>query len=174
VLKAPDHPPLTVTTSGQTHIVVGRRFPTDVSNGEYVNILGTISDGVITAHGIGVGLDERAGTSKPGRRLLFSGTVTDLGAHGFTVITSGGRRIRAVVPNRGAAVIVFRARPDMLSIGQPAVVFGRAGTRMALGIIQLPTISLSTAGSHRVQPHGCSTPAITTAYLTAAGAPGAP
>jgi hypothetical protein len=138
VIKTASGQPVTVTTTATTKVTASGALLGDITDGAAVLVAGTGSDGTITADLVFV--NGPASLNIPGT-VTVRGTVSDATTAGFTVLTSGGTRVR-VTTSGGTSVTVFHASLGQLQAGGSTVVIGRAGpdgTLSALGVVQPPT-----------------------------------
>lgn len=156
---------ITVTTTKGTRLTASGALPGDITDGAAVVVAGTGSGGTIAADYVVVG--SRPSLTVPGV-VTVTGTVSDAGAAGFTVVTSAGTRVR--VTTSGATVVtVFHASPGQLQAGARTIALGYArpdGTLSALAVLQPPGWP---AGAHAsMTVHGCSRGAISHAIMALA------
>jgi hypothetical protein len=138
VIKTASGQPVTVTTTATTKVTASGALLGEITDGAAVLVAGTGSDGTITADLILV--NGPASLNIPGT-VTVRGTVSDVTAAGFTVITSGRTRVR-VTTSDGTSVTVFQASLGQLQVGGGTVVIGRPGPDgllSALGVVQPPT-----------------------------------
>jgi hypothetical protein len=154
-----------VTTTENTRLTASGALLGDITDGATVVAAGTGSGGAIPADYVVVG--SRPSLTVPGI-VTVTGTVTDAGAAGFTVVTSAGTRVR--VTTSGATIVtVFRARLGQLQSGARTIALGYArpdGTLSGIAILQPPGWP---AGAHAsMAVHGCSRGAINHAIMALA------
>ena len=162
VIKTASGQPVTVTTTATTKVTASGALLGDITDGAAVLVAGTGSNGTITADLVFV--NGPASLNIPGT-VTVRGTVSDVTTAGFTVITSGGTRVR-VTTSGGTSVTVFHASLGQLQAGGSTVVIGRAGPDgmlSALGVVQPPTWP---GGAHTsVSMRNCSPASINHAIM---------
>jgi hypothetical protein len=162
VIKTASGQPVTVTTTATTKVTASGALVGDITDGAAVLVAGTGSDGTITADLVLV--NGPASLNIPGT-VTVRGTVSEVTTAGFTVITSGGTRVR-VATSGGTSVTLFQASLGQLQAGGSTVVIGRAGpdgTLSALGVVQPPTWP---SGAHTsVSMRNCSPASINHAIM---------
>jgi hypothetical protein len=156
---------VTVTTTKSTRLTASGALLGDITDGAAVVAAGTGSGGTIAADYVVVG--SRPSLTVPGI-VTVTGTVSDAGAEGFTVVTSAGTPVR-VTTSGATAVTVFRARPGQLQNGARTIALGYArpdGTMSGIAVLQPPGWP---AGAHAsITVHGCSRGAISHAIMALA------
>jgi hypothetical protein len=159
----------TVTTSRATDVNVVGAPLSDIANGQRAAVVGRRSRGEVAARVVNVGIPPHATLPAGAPLVAIAGTVTHAASGGFTLVTRAGAHIRVTTSNwtnvvlSGATLSQFRIGADILAIGHA----GSAGTLAAGGVSQVPHLP-SQAHFRVTQTNGCSTSAITTAYLAAA------
>ena len=91
VIKTASGQPVTVTTTATTFVSMSGPLLSDITDGASVMVRGYSSDGTIAAAIVTVGQPFSA-VNPPGF-VPVQGTVSDAGAAGFTLVTSGGTRV---------------------------------------------------------------------------------
>lgn len=162
VIKTASGQPVTVTTTATTKVTASGALLGDITDGAAVLVAGTGSDGTIIADLVLV--NGPASLNIPGT-VTVRGTASDVTTAGFTVITSGGTRVRATTSG-GTSVTVFHASLGQLQVGGSTVVIGRPGPHgmlSALGVVQPPTWP---GGAHTsVSMRNCSPASINQAIM---------
>ena len=166
VIKTASGQPVTVTTTATTKVTASGALVGDITDGATVLVAGTGSDATIMADLVLV--NGPASLNIPGT-VTVRGTVSDAATAGFTVITSGGTRVR-VTTSGGTSVTVFHASLGQLQADGSTVVIGRAGPDgmlSALGVVQPPTWP---SGAHTsVSMRNCSPASIDHAIMALGG-----
>jgi len=146
---------VTLTTTASTFAAMSGALLGDIRNGAPVRATGYSSDGTIEALIVatapsGASL-EQTHPSLPGG-VTVQGTVTDAGAAGFTVVTSGGTRV-PVTTSDYTTVTVLNVSPGQLQPGTVTVALGFSGangTLSARAIVQpMIGVVLSPSGTQR-------------------------
>lgn len=158
VIKTASGQLVTVTTTATTRLAASGALLGDITDGAAVTVAGTSSDGTLTADFVVVGTNPPSLTI-PGI-VTVRGTVSDAGAAGFTVVTSGGTRV-PVTTSGATAVTVSHASLSQLQAGGRTMAIGyagRDGTLSARAVVQPPSWP---AGAHAtVSVRNCSSTAI--------------
>lgn len=164
VIKTASGQLVTVTTTEPTFVGISGALLGDVTDGESVAVLGPRSGGTIEAVMVSVGpLPSGGPTAAPPGPNVVQGTVTDMTAVGFTVVTSGGARV-PVATSHVTVVTVRNATLSELRDGATTFAVGRAGpgrTLSAKAVWQL--LKLPSGGQFHVSAHGCSPSSIASA-----------
>jgi hypothetical protein len=144
VIKTASGQPVTVTTTAVTKVDESGAFGAlrgDITNGASVTVAGPSSDGTIAA----VLIEDRAQQhpEPPPGMVVVRGTVSDVSASGFTVVTSGGTRV-PVTTSGDTVVSLAKTNLGQLSAGATTIALGYAGpdgtlsARVIMAILQLP------------------------------------
>jgi hypothetical protein len=167
VIKTASGQPVTVTTTASTFLAEAGPLLADITDGASVTVGGPSSNGTISAYFVTIGNPAQHHPQVPPGFAVAKGTVSDASTAGFTVITSGGTRVR-VATSSDTVVTVPNVRPDQLPIGALAFALGHAGpdgtlTARAVAVIQpLPQGNLHVNVQARVK--NCSAASIDDAF----------
>jgi hypothetical protein len=145
VVKTAGGQPVTVTTTAATFVAVSGPLLSDITDGAPVMVRGPSSHGRIAAAIVTVGPPFSA-VNPPGF-VPVQGTVADLGAGGFTLITAGGTRV-PVTTSGDTLVVVPHARLDQLPAGASVFAVGQAGPDGTLSARGVAAITQLPSGPH--------------------------
>jgi hypothetical protein len=163
VIVAASGQPVTVTTTASTMVNVAAAPLSDIIDGASVTVSGRSSDGAIAAFGVTIG-GPRGPAAHPGDVLVAQGTVADASTAGFTVLTSGGARVRVTISSDtvvhmvDASLVQLQAGATINAVGY----LEPDATLSAIAVVQPPP------GVHmtlKVVP-GCSPASIDNAITT--------
>jgi hypothetical protein len=142
VIKTSGGVPITVTTSPDTAEHDADASPDLITDGTPVTVLGHGSADAIAATKIGVGRPTGPATLYvPPGFVAAQGTVADAGAGGFTVVTSGGTRVRVTRSTGTVIALLGQGTLSQLRIGETVVAIGSAekdGSLAAMEVVQVP------------------------------------
>jgi hypothetical protein len=172
VLETASGQPVTVTTTASTFMTVSGPLLGDITDGASVMVRGYRSGGMIAAAIVTVGQPFSA--VNPAGFVPVEGTVTDATTAGFTLVTSGGTRIR-VTTSGDTLVIVPHAGPGELPAGAAIAAVGLAGPGQTLAAQGVAAITQLGPGKPHlsVSLKGCSPSSITAALAAMSVAPAA-
>jgi hypothetical protein len=152
---------VTVTTSASTSVAMSGPLLSDVTDGAAVMVRGHRSGGMIAAAVVTVGQPFSA-VNPPGF-VPVQGTVSDASTAGFTLVTSGGTRVR-VTTSGGTLVVVPHASLGQLQAGARIFAVGLAGPDGTLSARGVAAVSQLRSGPHlSVSVKDCSPSSITEA-----------
>lgn len=162
------------STTGSTKVTVAGALLGDITDGAPVIALGPRSGGTVKAVSVTVGLPPVGSGGKgslkqtpPPGWVSVRGTVADAGSAGFSVVTSGGSRVR-VATSGSTFVVVPRASLSQLQSGVVTVVVGYLAGHLklsALGVVQEPPGSIQV--HLNVGTRGCSQASLASAIAAA-------
>jgi hypothetical protein len=188
VLKIPGGHRMTVTTRASS--TISRQVPGsvgEVTDGAYVVVFGTTSDGRLAAKDVNIGANplpmpagrdgqprSRSGHRRGIPRGLAIGTVSGVRAGGFTVVMGGSIDVPVTTSGSTAVLRLTGASVSQLRIGELTDAFGSAGPH---GTLAASTVEQGSQLPHldrggtiaRLHSQGCSPAAITTAALFTGG-----
>ena len=124
VIKTASGQPVTVTTTASTLMFMSGPLLTDIADGASVMVHGHSSGGTFAAAIVTVGQPFSA--VNPAGFAAVQGTVADASTAGFTLVTSGGGRVR-VATSGDTLVVVPHATPGQLQAGATIFTIGHAG-----------------------------------------------
>jgi hypothetical protein len=165
--------PVTVTTTPSTRANLFAAPLTDITDGTSVTVIGPSSNGTIAADRVSVGkfpqaaatfrLHAPAGSKvhTPPGTVAVHGTVSDVSAAGFTLITPDGTQVR-VTTSSATDVVVAHASLSQLQTGATTIAYGYAGPDGTLSAVAV----LQGLGG-QLSVHGCSPASIDNAITTA-------
>jgi hypothetical protein len=181
VIKTASGQPVTVTTTAATFVSMSGALRADIRDGAPVMVRGLRSGGAIAAVIVTVGPGFSA--VNPHAFVPVQGTVADASTAGFTLVTSGGTRVR-VTTYADTLVVVPHASLGQLQPGTTIFAVGQAepdGTlsaRAVAAVSQLPPglpagvhapaavhLHISVHATARGHAHLCSPTAIAAALL---------
>jgi len=181
VINTASGQPVTVTTTASTFVSMSGALRSDIRDGAPVMVRGPRSGGTIAAVIVTVG-PRFSAVASPGF-VPVKGTVSDASSAGFTVVTSGGTRVR-VTTSGDTLVVVPHASLGQLQHGATIFAVGHAGPDGTLSAQAVAAVSQlppgvpagvhPPAGAHlhiSVHAHvgghvpGCSPSAIAAALL---------
>jgi hypothetical protein len=170
VIETASGQPVTVTTTASTFLTTSGPLLGDISDGASVMVRGYSSGGMIAAAIVTVGQPFSA--VNPTGFVPVQGTVTDATTAGFTLVTSGGTRIR-VTTSGDTLVIVPHASPGELPAGAAIVAVGPAGPDRTLAAQGVAAITQLGPGNPHlsVSLKDCSPSSITEALAAISAAP---
>ena len=170
---------VTVTTAASTRATVAGALLGDITDGAPVIVIGPRSGARIAAASVTVGPPPGGTGGKGTLRVtpppgwaVAQGTAADAGTAGFTIVTSGGGRVRATTSG-GTFVVVPHASLGQLRSGVTTVAVGHAGpdgTLAALGVLQQPPGPMQV--HFNVAVRGCPPASIAHALAAALGSGG--
>jgi hypothetical protein len=168
VIKTATGKPVTVTTTASTMVNIAAAPLSDITDGASVTVAGR-RDGVaiaaFAAFGVVIG-GPRLPPTHPAGVLVTQGTVADAGTAGFTIVTSGGTRVR-VTTSSDTVVHVVHASLGQLQAGATINAVGYLGPDATLSAIAVgqppPGTSMTFAAG------GCSPASIDNAMSRALG-----
>jgi hypothetical protein len=170
VIKTASGQPVTVTKTASTMVNISAAPLSDVTDGAPVTVTGHSSGGTIAAFNVNVGTP-RSGklelTTPPGS-VAVQGTVSGASTAGFTVVTSGGTRVR-VTTSDDTVVNVVHASLSQLQAGATIIAVGYArpdGTLPAMAVVQPPP---GARGFRVLAVPGCSPASINSAITRTLG-----
>ena len=172
VIKTASGQSVTVTATASTMASISAAPLSDISDGATVTVVGHSSDGTIAAKSVNVGSPFRQPVSgsmtfrlRPGMAGAY-GTVSDVSAAGFTVVTSGGTRV-PVTTSGGTTVRVFHASLSQLRPGASTIAAGYIGAGGTLSAIVVLQPQPGLAGHMHLDLEGCTPTSIGQAYTSA-------
>jgi hypothetical protein len=165
VIKMGSGQPVTVTTTASTGVNIAAAPLTDIIDGASVTVSGTSADGTIAALSVSIGGPRRPPTH-PATILVAQGTVADAGTAGFTVLTSGGTRVR-VTTSSDTVVHVVRASLGQLQADASTSAVGYLGPHATLSAIAIGQPPPGTGTTY--DAGGCSPASINNAMTSALG-----
>jgi hypothetical protein len=124
VVKTASGQPVTVTTTASTFMFVSGPLLSDITDGASVMVHGHGSAGTFAAAIVTLGQPFSA--VNPAGFAAIQGTVADASTAGFTLVTSGGGRVR-VTTSGGTLVVIPHASPGQLPAGATIFTVGHAG-----------------------------------------------
>jgi len=124
VIKTASGQPVTVTTTASTFVSMSGALLSDITDGASVMVRGHSSDGTIAAAIVTVGPPFSA-VNPPGF-VPVQGTVSGASTAGFTLVMSGGSRVR-VTTSGSTVVVVPHAGLGQLPAGGTTFAVGHAG-----------------------------------------------
>ena len=170
VIKTASGHPVTVTTTASTAVNMSGPLLSDITDGASVMVRGSSSGGTINAAIVTVGQPFSA-VNPPGF-VPVRGTVSGASTAGFTLVTSGGSRVR-VTTSGDTLVIVPHASLGQLKDGTTVFALGQAGPRGTLTARGVAAVSQLPSGPHiGVSVKDCSPRSIDEALDAISGAPG--
>ena len=169
VIKAASGQPVTVTTTPSTSVSMSGPLLSDITDGASVIVRGHSSGGTIAAAIVTVGQPFSA-VNPPGF-VPVRGTVSGAGTAGFTLVTSGGNRLR-VTTSGDTLVIVPHASLGQLQDGTTVFALGQAGPHGTLTARAVAAVSQLPSGPHiGVSVKDCSPRSIDEALDAISAAP---
>ena len=124
VIKTASGQPVIVTTTASTFMNMSGPLLSDITDGASVTVHGHSSGGTFAAAIVTVGQPFRA--VNPAGFAAVQGTVADASTAGFTLVTSGGGRVR-VTTSGDTLVVIPHASPGQLQVGAAIFALGHAG-----------------------------------------------
>ena len=124
VIKTASGQPVTVTTTASTFMNMSGPLLSDITDGASVMVHGHSSGGTFAAAIVTVGQPFSA--VNPAGFAAVQGTVADASTAGFTLVTSGGGRVR-VTTSGDTLVVIPHASPGQLQVGAAIFALGHAG-----------------------------------------------
>jgi hypothetical protein len=124
VIKTVSGQPVTVTTTATTSVSMSGPLLGDITDGASVEVRGSSSGGTVSAAIVTVGQPFSA--VNPAGFVPVQGTVSGAGTAGFTLVTSGGTRVR-VTTSGGTLVVIPHASLGQLQAGTAIFAVGHAG-----------------------------------------------
>jgi len=169
VIKTASGRPVTVTTTMTTFVSMSGALLGDITDGASVMVRGSRSDATINAAIVTVGQPFSA-VNPPGF-VPVRGTVSGASTAGFTLLTSGGTRVR-VTTSSDTLVVVPHASLGQLQAGTSIFAVGHAGLDGTLSARGLAAVSQLRSGPHvGVSVKGCSPSSIAEALGAISAAP---
>jgi hypothetical protein len=160
---------VTVTTTASTFVAMSGPLLGDITDGAPVMVRGSSSGGTIAAAIVTVGQPFSA--VNPAGFVPVQGTVSDASTAGFTLVTSGGIRVR-VTTSGDTLVVVPHASPGQLQAGASIFAVGLAGPDGTLSARGVAALSQLRSGPHiGVSVRDCSPSSITEALGAISAAP---
>ena len=124
VIKTASGQPVTVTTTASTFMNMSGPLLNDITDGASVMVHGHSSGGTFAAAVVTLGQPFSA--VNPAGFAEVQGTVADASTAGFTLVTSGGGRVR-VTTSGDTLVVIPHASPGQLQSGAAIFALGHAG-----------------------------------------------
>ena len=143
VIRTASGQPVTVTTTASTFVTMSGPLLSDITDGASVMVRGGYGSGGTIAAAI-VTVGPPFSTVNPAGFVPVQGTVSDASTAGFTLVTSGGTRVR-VTTSSDTLVVVPHASLGQLRTGTSIFAVGQAGpdgtlsARGVAAITQLPS-----------------------------------
>jgi hypothetical protein len=162
VIKTASGQPVTVTTTATTFVSVSGPLLSDITDGASVMVRGSRSGGTIAAAVVTVGQPFSA-VNPPGF-VPVQGTVSDASTAGFTLVTSGGTRVR-VTTSSDTLVVIPHASLGQLQTGSAIFALGHPGPDGTLSAQAAAAITQLEPGAPHlsVSVRDCSPSSITDA-----------
>jgi hypothetical protein len=171
VIKTASGQPVTVTTTPSTFVSMSGPLLSDITDGASVMVRGDSPGGAIAAVIVTVG--PPFGAVNPPGFVPVQGTVSDASTAGFTLVTSGGARIR-VTTSGDTLVVVPHASLGQLQAGTRIFAVGDAGPDGTLSARGVAAITQLPSGPHTsVSVKNCSPSSIAEALGAISAAPAA-
>jgi Domain of unknown function (DUF5666) len=145
VVRTASGQPVTVTTTATTFVSMSGALLNDITNGASVVVRGYGSDGTIAAAIITVGQPFSA--VNPAGFVPIQGTVSDVSAAGFTLVTSTGTQV-LVTTSGDTLVVVPHASPRQLPVGVTIFAVGHAGPDGTLAARAVAAVAQLRSGPH--------------------------
>jgi hypothetical protein len=145
VIKTASGHPVTVTTTAATSVSMSGPLLGDITDGASVMVRGDRSGETISAAVVTVGQPFSA--VNPAGFVPVQGTVSGAGTAGFTLVTSGGTRVR-VTTSGGTLVVVPHASLGQLRAGTAIFAVGHAGPGGTLSARGVAAVTQLPAGPH--------------------------
>ena len=145
VIKTASGQPVTVTTTATTFVSMSGPLLGDIMDGASVEVRGDSSGGRIAAAIVTVGQPFSA--VNPAGFVPVQGRVSDATTAGFTLVTSGGTRVR-VTTSGDTLVVVPHASLGQLQAGAAIFAIGHAGPDGTLSARGVAAITQLPAGGH--------------------------
>jgi hypothetical protein len=171
VIKTASGRPVTVTTAASTLVSMSGPLLSDITDGTSAEVRGDSSGGRIAAAIVTVG--QPVSAVNPAGFVPVQGTVSDASTAGFTLVTSGGTRIR-VTTSGATLVIVPHASPGQLQAGTTIFAVGHTGPDGTLSARAMASVRQLPSGGTRhvsVSVKDCSPSSITLALAAISAAP---
>jgi hypothetical protein len=124
VIRTASGQPVTVTTTASTFMNMSGPLLSDITDGASVVVHGHTSGGTFAAAVVTLGQPFSA--VNPAGFAEVQGTVADASTAGFTLVTSGGGRVR-VTTSGDTLVVIPHASPGQLQVGAAIFALGHAG-----------------------------------------------
>jgi hypothetical protein len=137
--------PVTVTTTATTFVSMSGALLNDITDGASVMVRGYGSGGTIAAAIITVGQPFSA--VNPAGFVPIQGTVSDVSAAGFTLVTSTGTQV-LVTTSGDTLVVVPHASPRQLPVGVTIFAVGHAGPDGTLAAQAVAGVAPLRSGPH--------------------------
>jgi hypothetical protein len=145
VIKTASGHPVTVTTTAATSVSMSGPLLGDITDGASVMVRGDRSGETISAAVVTVGQPFSA--VNPAGFVPVQGTVSGAGTAGFTLVTSGGTRVR-VTTSGGTLVVIPHASLGQLQAGTAIFAVGHAGPGGTLPARGVAAVTQLPAGPH--------------------------
>ncbi len=170
VIKTASGQPVTVTTTASTFVSMSGPLLSDITDGASVMVRGGYgSDGTIAAAVVTVGQPFSA--VNPAGFVPVQGTVSDASTAGFTLVTSGGTRVR-VTTSGDTLVVVPHASLGQLQAGTAIFAVGQAGPGRTLSARGVAAITQFPSGPRTgVSVKDCSRSSVIEALGAISAAP---
>jgi len=170
VINTASGQPVTVTMTASTFVSMSGPLLSDITDGASVMVRGGYSsDGTIAAAIVTVGPPFSA--VNPAGFVPVQGTVSDASAAGFTLVTSGGTRVR-VTTSGDTLVVVPHASLSQLQAGTSIFAVGQAGPDGTLSARGVAAITQLPSGRHlSVSVRDCSPSSVVAALDAISAAP---
>ncbi|HEY6295736.1 MAG TPA: hypothetical protein VIX15_08735 [Streptosporangiaceae bacterium] len=171
VIRTASGEPVTVTTTATTFVSMSGALLGDITDGASVMVRGDFSGGTIKAAIVTVGQPFSA--VNPSGFVPVQGTVSDVSAAGFTLVTSTGTRV-PVTTSGSTLVVVPNASPGQLPVGIAIVAVGHPGPDGTLAAQAVAAVSQLASGGHlseSIRVKDCSPSSIIEALGAISAAP---
>ena len=168
VIQTSTGQPVTLTTTASTFMSISGAPLSYITDGASVMVRGYSDDTTIEAAIVTVGQPYSA--VSPTGFVSLQGTVSDAGATGFNLVTSGGARV-PVTTTVGTLVVVPHASPNQLQPGTSIFAIGNAGEDGTLSARAVAAVSQLPHGRHTVSVKDSATSSIIEAVGTISAAP---
>jgi len=145
VVRTASGQPVTVTTTATTFVSLSGALLNDITDGASVMVRGYGSDGTIAAAIITVG--QPFSVVNPAGFVPIQGTVSDVSAAGFTLVTSNGTQV-LVTTSSDTLVVVPHASARQLPVGVTIFAVGRAGPDGTLAAQEVAAVAQLRSGPH--------------------------
>jgi len=171
VIKTASGQPVQVTTTASTFVSMSGPLLSDITDGAPVMVRGHSSGGTIAAAVVTVGQPFSA--VNPSGFVPVQGTVSDASTAGFTLVTSGGSRVR-VTTSSDTLVVIPHASLGQLQTGSAIFALGHPGPDGTLSAQAAASITQLGPGAPHlsVSVRDCSPSSVTDALgaISAIGA----
>ena len=179
VIKTASGRPVTVTTTAATKVDEGGPSGAllgHITDGSSVTVAGPSSDGTIAADLVIIAHPAQQHLQPPPGMVVVRGTVSDASSAGFTVVASGGTRVRVTISG-DTVVSVSNASLGQLPAGATIFAVGYAGpdgtlsARGVLATLQLPQGGPQLHAQTHIHVKDCSSRSIDAALGAISAAP---